>query len=316
MLRRGPATSRISLTRCTKANLTEMSWNITTLFMDEELIITNPQTDTLAFRIYSITNSAFFLQDLEFNCYSLLLVVQGKGTLDCDLKSKPFFGNTLMRFPIYQPFQLQAETGFKGYLLQLDADFFWNHRHCTDVPCKHALFGQAGEPTDVLNDEELKRLLFPLELMQNELDNEGLCQYELMVSYVEIFLIRALRIISVRNSHEKSRDKNQPHLLRRLIAAIEKYYSTRHRPAEYASLLNVTVKTLNRITKSQLNKTVTELISGRIVTEAKRELYLTSKPVKEIAARLGFDDEAYFSRFFKRHTGIPPGGYRKTVNPD
>lgn len=284
--------------------------------MDAELIIANPQTDNLAFKIYPITDNGFFLQDMEFNFYSILLVVDGKGLLQCDLESQSFSGNTLMRFPIYQPFSLQADGDFKGYLLQLDADFFWNHRHRADVPCKNALFGQPGEPLVVLNEDELRTLLFPLELMQKEFDNEALCQYELMISYAEIFLIRASRIITGNNQHERSRNKSEPQLLRRLIAAIEKYYSTRHSPTEYANLLNVTVKTLSRITKSQLNKTVTHLIAGRIMTEAKRELYLSTKPVKEIAARLGFNDEAYFSRFFKRHTRMSPGMYRKKVNPD
>jgi AraC family transcriptional regulator, transcriptional activator of pobA len=284
--------------------------------MDEELIIANPQTDALAFKIYSITSSTFFLQDMEAHFYSILLVVHGKGILHCDLKSQSFCENTLMRFPIYQRFSLQTERDFKGYLLQLDADFFWNHRHRTDVPCKHALFGQPGEPLDVLKEDEFKKLLFPLELMQKEFDNEALCQYELMISYAEIFLIRASRIITGIKLDEKLRKKSEPQLLRRLIAAIEKYYSTRHSPTEYAKLLNVTVKTLNRITKSQLNKTVTHLIAGRIVTEAKRELCLSTKAVKEIAAMLGFNDEAYFSRFFKRHTRMSPGIYRKTVNPD
>ena len=284
--------------------------------MDEELIITNPQTDNLAFKMCPITSSTFFMKDMEFNCYSILLVLDGKGTLECDLKSQSFFGNTLMRFPIYQPFHLQVEREFKGYLLQLDADFFWNHRHRSDVPCKNALFGQPGEPLDALNEDELRRLLSPLELMQKEFDNEALGQYELMISYAEIFLICASRIITGKKVIEKSGNKSEPQLLRRLIAAIEKYYSTRHSPTQYANLLNVTVKTLNRITKAQLNKTVTHLIAGRIVTEAKRELYLGTKSVKEIAARLGFNDEAYFSRFFKRHTCTSPGLYRKTVNPD
>lgn len=283
---------------------------------DEELIITNPQTDTLAFRIHAITNSTFFLQDMDFNFYSILLVIDGKGTLTWDFKSQSFSGRTLMRFPLYQRFRLAVDSDFKGYLLQLDADFFWNHRHRSDVPCKYALFGQPCEPLDVLSEDELRRLLPPLELMQKEVDNEALCQYELMISYAEIFLIRASRIITGKKLREKSGNKAEPHLLTRLIAAIEKHYLTRHSPAEYADILSVTVKTLNRITRSQLNKTVTDLIAGRIVTEAKRELYLSTKPVKEIAARLGFNDEAYFSRFFKRHTRTSPGLYRKTVNRD
>ena len=55
------------------------------------------------------------------------------------------------------------------------------------------------------------------------------------------------------------------------------------------------------------------MIGERIIMEAKRELYLTSKPIKEIAYILGFKDEFYFSRFFKRNTDVSPQLYRDTV---
>ena len=47
--------------------------------------------------------------------------------------------------------------------------------------------------------------------------------------------------------------------------------------------------------------------------EAKRELYLTNKSVKEIAHDLGYDDEYYFSRFFKNNADVSPQMYRETV---
>jgi AraC-like DNA-binding protein len=47
--------------------------------------------------------------------------------------------------------------------------------------------------------------------------------------------------------------------------------------------------------------------------EAKRELYLTNKTVKEIAYDLGFGDEHYFSRFFKNNAEVSPQIYRETV---
>jgi AraC family transcriptional activator of pobA len=56
-----------------------------------------------------------------------------------------------------------------------------------------------------------------------------------------------------------------------------------------------------------------DMISERIIIEAKRELYLTSKPVKEIAFDLGFHDEFYFSRFFKMNADVSPQRYRNTV---
>jgi YesN/AraC family two-component response regulator len=67
------------------------------------------------------------------------------------------------------------------------------------------------------------------------------------------------------------------------------------------------------MTKNHFNKTMTNLISERIIIEAKRELYLTNKTVKEIAYDLGYDDEHYFSRFFKNNAEISPKTYRETV---
>ena len=55
------------------------------------------------------------------------------------------------------------------------------------------------------------------------------------------------------------------------------------------------------------------MISERIIIEAKRELYLTNKSIKEIAYELGYEDEHYFSRFFKTNVDISPQMYRNTV---
>ena len=70
---------------------------------------------------------------------------------------------------------------------------------------------------------------------------------------------------------------------------------------------------IEELTKTHFNKTLTDLISERIIIEAKRELYLTTKAVKEIAYELGYIDEYYFSRFFKNNADISPQAYRDTV---
>ena len=82
---------------------------------------------------------------------------------------------------------------------------------------------------------------------------------------------------------------------------------------ENAEMLSITPKALAKLTKTHLNKTLTELINERIIIEAKRELYLTNKPVKEIAYDLGYNDEYYFSRFFKKNAEVSPQEYRDTV---
>ena len=77
--------------------------------------------------------------------------------------------------------------------------------------------------------------------------------------------------------------------------------------------LDISPNALAKIVKTHLNKTLTELITERIIVEAKRELYFTNKTIKEIAYHLGYTDEFYFSRLFKSHTDISPQLYRETV---
>jgi YesN/AraC family two-component response regulator len=110
----------------------------------------------------------------------------------------------------------------------------------------------------------------------------------------------------------KEGDK-KPIILQNLKEAIEKDFKSKHTPHDYAVLLNISPNALAKITKNHFNKTLTNLITERIIIEAKRELYLTNKSIKEIAYELGYDDEFYFSRFFKKNTDIAPKVYRETV---
>jgi len=70
-------------------------------------------------------------------------------------------------------------------------------------------------------------------------------------------------------------------------------------------------KTLGRIVRENLGTTPTELIRARILTHAKWQLLHTLRPVKEIAREVGFTDELYFSRLFKKATGYSPTFFRE-----
>jgi YesN/AraC family two-component response regulator len=154
-----------------------------------------------------------------------------------------------------------------------------------------------------------------LDQIKTEMQNPALAQYELLISYLKIFLITASRIKTQQQPEAKEAISNskEPFILQNLKDAIETHFRTKHSASNYADLLNITPKALAKIAKSHFNKTLTDLISERIIIEAKRELYLTNKPVKEIASELGYEDEHYFSRFFKNNSNVSPQLYRDTV---
>lgn len=78
----------------------------------------------------------------------------------------------------------------------------------------------------------------------------------------------------------------------------------------YAEQLSLSTKRLNELSKKYFGKTVAQLIHEKIMVEAKRELIYTNRTIKAIALELGFEDVAYFTRYFKRATGLTPQTFR------
>jgi AraC family transcriptional activator of pobA len=80
--------------------------------------------------------------------------------------------------------------------------------------------------------------------------------------------------------------------------------------ARYAAELAVTQQTLNRVCRSFAGKSALEIVQERLLLAARRHLIYTDASVEAIAYGLGFQDPAYFSRFFKRLAGMAPGQFR------
>jgi AraC-like DNA-binding protein len=91
---------------------------------------------------------------------------------------------------------------------------------------------------------------------------------------------------------------------------VMKHYREWHHVAEYATAMHITVPHLCSTIKQVSSRTAGDLIVEAIVTDAKAQLKLSIAPVKEVAGNLGFENVAFFNRFFKTHTGITPKNYR------
>ena len=277
--------------------------------------LVNKQNGNLAFKLFSFEDNSYFDHLQRNNYYSLIWIMEGKGKLKTDFSEYHFGANSLFSFTPYQPFMFLSNL-IRGIAIYFHSDFFCIHKHQTEVTCNGVLFNNIYQMPFVLVDESLQNTLNKLiEQMKAEMQNPGLAQYELLISLMKIFLISASRSKTQQQPHTLQREKStkEPFILQNLKNAIEKDFKSKHTPKDYAVLLNISPNALAKITKTHFNKTLTNLITERIVIEAKRELYLTDKSIKEVAYELGYDDEYYFSRFFKKNVNIPPQVYRETV---
>jgi AraC family transcriptional activator of pobA len=274
----------------------------------------NQQNGNLAFKLFSFEDNSSFDHIQRHNYFTLLWITEGSGKLRVDFSEYSFKENSVLAFSPYQPFMITDAKKIKGIAIHFHPDFFCIVKHHKEISCNGVLFNNIYNPPITSIDAPATiNLKSVVEQLKAEMQNPALAQYDLLVSYLKIFLITVTRL-SVQSKEEiVIKDNKEPFILQNLKDSIEEHFRTKHSASNYAELLNITPKALAKITKSHFNKTLTDLISERIVIEAKRELYLTNKPVKEIASELGYEDEHYFSRFFKTNADISPQLYRDTV---
>jgi AraC family transcriptional regulator, transcriptional activator of pobA len=276
--------------------------------------LVNPQTGNLAFKLFVFDDNSYFDHLQRNNFYSLIWLQSGNGLAKADFLEYDVQPGSLFTFSPYQPFMFSGPIA--GIALQFHPDFFCIHKHQKEVACNGVLFNNIYNPPFVRIDEAATNSLSVLlEQIKAEMQNPALAQYELLVSYLKIFLITASRLKTQQqpDAQKAVAGTEEPFILQKLKDYIEKHYKTKHNAGSYAGMLNISPKALAKITKTHFNKTLTDLITERIIIEAKRDLYLTNKPVKEIAYDLGYADESYFSRFFKTNTDVSPQLYRDTV---
>lgn len=280
-----------------------------------------PFANNLAFRVWSVSNKNPFSQLSRFNYFTLVLWKKGIVEVKADVSVYQVKEQSVLFFSPYQPFQFTTlhEEEIELSVINFHPDFFCILKHQKEVSCNGVLFNNLYEPPFVsLTDEQAIPLLILLEQMHNELKQDALAQHDLLLSYLKIFLIHTTRYKALAQDNAGVQIEQLPErdILQQLKKAIEQDFVKEHSPSYYAEKLHISPKSLGKLSKKHFNRTLSELIQERLMMEAKRELYLTDKSVKEIAYALGFEDEYYFSRLFKKNTDTSPIQYRKTVGED
>jgi AraC-like DNA-binding protein len=242
----------------------------------------------------------------------MLWVREGRGTFWADVTRHEFGPGSALFFVPYQPFRLVPEAPVRGLAIQFHANFLGIETHHAEVGCNGVLFNDVyGVPAvrlDPVHTDEFDRLIGS---MRRELEESGLAHTEVLLSYLKILLVKASRLKLEQCDAPPVAAARRPAVMDELKRLIEENYRTEHRPSAYARRLHLAPKSLAKLVKKHFHKTLTELIRDRVLKQAKWDLLHTLKPVKQIAAEVGFDDELYFSRLFRRAAGCSPTFFRE-----
>jgi AraC family transcriptional regulator, transcriptional activator of pobA len=273
----------------------------------------DPRQGDMALKLEPIRAGSEFLEPQRCNYFTVLWIRKGNGRFHADLSSCQFRGPALLFSNTYQTFFLAPASALDGVSLQFHANFFCIETYHEAVGCNGVLFNDIyGQPIVHLNESLVPEVEHLLSQMMSEIRATGLAHAEVLVSYLKVLLIKATRLKLEQQQHESTAvAQSSPLVLKQLTQLIEEHYRAKRSPHEYAALLHLSPKALGRLVKTHCGKTLTELIRERLLKHAKWQLLHTLQPVKEIAWDVGFADEFYFSRLFKKATGMSPTAFRQ-----
>lgn len=230
--------------------------------------------------------------------YEIIWFQKGSGTHYVDFNQYAIAPGTIFFISPGQIHSFDTKHDQEGYVLKICAELFDDFVSLSCV---------------TVQDKDSAALEMLIGAMQEELKKEdSLGHREALHALVKLFVIMVRRSYAGMNPSASNPHKVSYKAFLNFRKLIEENYCRLHTVKDYASLLNVSSKTLTLYVNECSKYSPLELINNRIILEAKRLLRYSVLSVKEIAFRLGFEDPSYFAKFFKRLVKQSPADYRES----
>ncbi len=245
--------------------------------------------------------------------YVVMWIKRGEGIHHVDFQPYPLTDNSLWFISPGQPHHLQTKHTPEGYVLSFADDFFCISEANRDILVNTGLFFNFSDcsPFHVL-PQQVSMLDFWVQEMIEEFSQAHPMRSEALLGYLKIFLIKLSRLYTY-PLHPGTEGLRSEGIARKFMELVERYVGIKTKVQQYAGSLGLTSNYLNTIIKKVTGISASEHIKNRLLLEIKRQMYAGEKSAKEIAYALNFEDEAYFSRFFKNNTGYTFSAYQEML---
>jgi len=277
-----------------------------------KLTITDQKTggDLLLFSGEQNLDRFFYSRDKEKKYFTIAWNHGEKQTITIDGVAHDFMPHTIIPLMFNQSFYFERAADIVAW--QFNREFYCIIDHDAEVSCVGFLFGMGDQLFISLDDPAQYKLKLLLDVFIEELNTRDNIQTDMLMMLLKRLIITVTRLAKSKYVPDPKLQDQRLDVFRKFNLCVEGNFRTEHSVNYYARLLNKSPKTLSNIFSLYNNKTPLQVIQERIIIEAKRLLYYTGKSVKQITYELGFEDPAYFSNFFKKHTSLSPLDFRSS----
>lgn len=195
----------------------------------------------------------------------------------------------------------------QGYLLKF-GNCFWDKTPISASNCKAVLFdSNSVNRRFELREEDKIELGSIFEAILNDYEGQFYSnKADAIAAYLKIIIIKIANIHSLLQLNIAQHDTR---VYQRFIMLVQQDFKKERNVSKYADKLGLSPRKLHDVCRAA-GVGAKEIISGEVVSEAKRLLQFTTLSIKEISASLGFSTSYQFSAYFKKSTGISPVRYK------
>ena len=243
--------------------------------------------------------------------FTLLFITQGTARVELDFRDYTLHPDSYLGLGAEQFFQcLEASPDFEVSYLTIPGNVLFEVTTRFD-PAFFAFLRQYPL-SPVLTPDKRKEMRLMLEVSYHLYEErEHTFRLPMFKNCLQNFLMDIYDKTKAQFLHHRSGNTTrQEELLEKFIHLVFQHSSTRRDVQFYADQLCITTRYLSSILQDLTGHTPKELIDSRCIQEIKMLLRTTNLTMQEIAFRLDFPDQSFFSRYFKKNTGMTPAEYR------
>lgn len=241
------------------------------------------------------------LQKAE-NLYKFVWVRSGSLTLTIDhVPTRLEAGEVVPLTPLHRVAVREVDGDYLTLLF--NSDFYCIYGHDSEVSCSGVLFHGSSEIARLrLPERQAAQLEDIVGKMAEEFSEQDSLREEMLRILLKRFIITCTRM--ARERFARSTDTEHAFdIVRQFYILVDQHFKQKKQVQDYADLLHRSPKTLSNLFAACGLPSPLRIVHERILSEARRLLLYTPMSAKEIAALLGFDELAAFSRFFRKMTG-------------
>lgn len=246
--------------------------------------------------------------------YEIIWVKGGKGKHTIDFKDYEFHGNCLFLLHPKNVHRIYKETPASGGVVKFNDRFFVNDTMYSKFLLQYGVFDDSDVlPVIHLSPENQRAVNDFFEIMSKESLSQSAFTDTILLNLLQSFL---LKVYQIKKNQCTITDFSDYRFVKfkQFQELLEAHFFEYHNANFYAQKLHISTKTLSNYSKLITSKTAQDLIKERIILEAKRMLAYSELSVKEVAYHLGFQDYAYFTRFFTTNVLETPTDFRRGKN--